>query len=148
MRHKLLTSRSSEEGESAFCMDWKHWTFHEGFQLQMLLRPVCTGTIQLLRRRGAHFRMEMCQGTRNWEKLLFAIHALALGVAEHVTAIKKRERKCTELADVRGSAPVLAGVCSGSRAGRSWDHCWQSCLCTVHCWTNSTTAGGEGIGQV
>lgn len=80
--------------------------------------------------KGAHFLMEMCQGIRNWEKLLFAIHALAQGASEHVTAIKKRERKCTELADVSGSVPALAGICSRRTS-------WQSCRCTVQCWAKT-----------
>lgn len=62
--------------------------------------------------RGVHFLMEMCQGIRSWEKLLYAIHALAHSVSEHVTAIKKSKRNCTELADVTGSLPALAGICS------------------------------------
>lgn len=64
------------------------------------------------RTRGVHFLMKMCQGTWNWEKLLCVIHALAHSTSEHVTAIKKRERNCTELEDVTGSLPVLAGICS------------------------------------
>lgn len=62
--------------------------------------------------RGVHFLMEMRQGIWNWEKLLCAIHALAHSASEHVTAIKKRERNCTELADVTGSLPELAWICS------------------------------------
>lgn len=63
--------------------------------------------------RGVHFLMEMRQGIWNREKLLCAIHALAHSASEHVTAIKKRERNCTELADVTGSLPALAWI-------RSW----------------------------
>lgn len=62
--------------------------------------------------RGVHFLMEMCQGIWNGEELLYAIHALAHSASEHVTAIKKGERNCTELADDTGSLPVLAGICS------------------------------------
>lgn len=67
--------------------------------------------------RGVHFLMEMRQSIRSWEKLLCARHALAHSAPEHVTAIKKRERNCTELAAVTGSLPALAWVCSG-RASR------------------------------
>lgn len=56
--------------------------------------------------------MEMCQGIWNGEELLYAIHALAHSASERVTAIKKVERNCTELADVTGSLPALAGICS------------------------------------
>ena len=62
--------------------------------------------------RGVPFLMEMCQGIWNWEKLLCAIHALAHSASEHVTVIKKRERNCTELADVTDSLLALAGICS------------------------------------
>lgn len=58
----------------------------------------------------------MRQGIWNWEEWLRAIHALAHSAPEHVTAIKGRERSCSELAAVAG-LPALAGTCS-ARASR------------------------------
>lgn len=143
IRHKLRTSRSSEKEESAFCMDWKHWTFHEWCQLQMLFKPVRIGTIQLRCKRCSFLDGDV---PRHMElgKTALCNTALAQGAAEHVTAIKKRETKCTELADVSGSVPVLAGICS-------WRMSWWILgllLAEVQGWTKSTAAGGWGMGQV
>lgn len=62
--------------------------------------------------RGAHFLMEICQGIPCAKACFLQCmpwHGVLLNMSQW---LKKRERKCPELADVSGSVPVLAGVCS------------------------------------
>lgn len=95
---------------------------------------------------GVPLLMDMCQGLWNREKLLYAMHALAHRVSKHVTAIKK-ERNCTELADVTGSLLVLARICSGRVSERSKGCCWRWVpLCrAVQCQSSVARAWGNGV---
>lgn len=80
-----------------------------------------------------------------WEKLLYATHALAHRASKHVTTIKKGERNCTKLADVTGSLPVLARICSGRASEGSKGYRWQWVpLCSAM--PSSQSMGKQGGG--